>query len=162
MAGQLPLPRPAFSLFGLPRCGTAWASLWLGARHDPWAHSRPQDHPEGVGICCTGSWLYRGLLEAWEGVPRVYLDRNPDEVNRSLRAIGLRGLPDAAYEYYRRLPGIHFNWTSLWTNPAAIWRGLKPTTPFDPKRHDLLTGVNIQTRVFDADPTILAELEQFR
>lgn len=162
MAGQLLLPRPAFSLFGLPRCGTAWASVWLGARHDPWSHSRPQDHPEGIGICCTGSWHYRGLLKAWEGIPCVFLERPISDINRSLVAIGLSRLPQAAYDYYRTLPGLRFDWQDLWRSPESIWRVLRPEIPFDSYRHDLLAGVNVQTRTFDADPTILAELEQFR
>lgn len=124
----------AFALLALPRSGTAWASAWLDAIHEPWATYRPNEFPAGRGLCCTGTWLYPELLERLPAERTIVLDR------KSSRAT----MPGWALERFDALPYPRFSWADLWLNPIPIWCRLRPDERFNREDHDRLSSINIQ------------------
>jgi hypothetical protein len=91
---------------------------------------------------------------------KLILERNPRQVNVSLAALGFPQMSKSAIDRFESLPGKRVPWTDLFTNPKPIWDYLRPDTPFDPVRHEILSRLNIQRDLHDysPDPALIAEL----
>lgn len=143
----------SFMVLGAPRSGTAWCSNWLTTEtslclHDPLFH-HSLDEWEGIpcnrrlGVACTGSPLFSAFLMK-HPARKVVLHRDLDEVNLSLRHIGLPALNVPYWtEALRSVDGLHVDWRALWDNPGPIWEHLMDTS-FDRPRHALLRKLNVQ------------------
>ena len=100
-----------FRVFGLPRAGTSWASVWLSQHpalciHDPaqhggwewalrWAGRRPV-----AGLSCTALWLYD---DPCPELPTLLLYRERAAATRSLQRVGLPPPPAWVYEAFECL-----------------------------------------------------------
>jgi|ERR1700758_253470 len=137
-----------FMILGAPRSGTAWAANWLTTDttlclHEPlyaWTHTQldARVSTRSLGIACTVS----ALLEINRHPARkVILHREPAEVRQSMQRLGIEG--DYDFSALDRVQGRHIDWRDLFTNPAPIYEYLLEY-PFDPERHELLRGMNIQ------------------
>lgn len=160
-----------FAIIGLPRSGTTWAANWLTTDHsiclhDPLANRTLDQlaawhHPsKAVGVACTGLWQFPDWVAA--NVRRVVLlDRDPDEINASLTAIGLGGMPAASFDQFMDLPGQRVLMRELFDPVVApdIWHSLMPDLPFDAERHELLTTfmVNPHFEGWEPDPAAVRD-----
>ena len=145
-----------FIVAGLPRSGTAWASVWLTSGnaiclHEPLARRTPQElsalHLDGYwGISCTGIWIVPGLIDA-QNCPVVTLSNGAGQVNLSLRAMGLQPLPDRLMERFEALKYPAFSRADMLEDrdkAAEMWAILRPDAPFDPVRWELLRRMKIE------------------
>lgn len=91
------------------------------------------------GISCTGSWMF----QQWAPPERtIILERPVEEVNASLRRLGL---PEVSDDQFRRLPGVRVPHDALFDGRAKeIWEFLLPSIPFNAERHALLAAMFIQ------------------
>lgn len=133
-----------FMLLGLPRSGTTWAANWLMTNgvicyHEPLRYMTLGEIDGGVS--CNGIWL----LDSFDQIdcPRVILERDPNEVNQSLQAIGMPTMPAWSIDRFMSLKGPRFHYTNLFTNPRAIWSELR-ADPFDHRRHERLCEMKIE------------------
>ncbi len=149
----------SFMVLGGPRSATTWAANWLTTDttfclHDPLLeYTRRQLDVMTIpgrtlGIACTSSMLFPEWVKK-HPAKKIILFRGIEEINTSLEALGLPVLDKAAH--YGRLKtlmdakiSLHY-WEGLFDKIEAenIWKGLLGT-PFDPYRHDLLCGFNVQ------------------
>lgn len=112
-----------FMVIGAPRSGTAWASVWLNAYHDPlwdFFYEDMANHLSGSGICCTGL----GMFPSWVNLqhcPKVILHRDPKEVNASLLAMGLPPVHPQLFHNLDQIEGLHVPWTDLFNEGGKIW-----------------------------------------
>ncbi len=141
-----------FAVIGLPRSGTTWAANWLTTDrslclHDPLANHTLDELASFripgklCGIACTALW--RAPEWVAKNVKRVLLiDRDPDDLNESLRAIGLFEMPDQDIQMFMDMPGQRADMAQLFDQKFAedIWHTLVPSLEFDAQRHELLTG----------------------
>lgn len=143
-------------VLGAPRSGTAWAANWLTTDqtlclHDPLFKRHYTDldsfqTKKRFGIACTGSALFPDwVLE--HPAPKLILHRDFAEIDRSLEAIGLPGLPPIwRTGALDRIDGLHVQWEELFENPEPIWSHLLPDIPFDAERHTVLRELDVQIR----------------
>ena len=143
-----------FMLLALPRSGTAWAANWLMDRalcyHDPFSQFSPEQltemkHPFTWGVSCTFGWALPDYV-AMQKCPYVIIDRNIDEVNRSIKSLCGNPLSDWMIEKFRKFEGPRFKHEELFKLDSAreIWNILRPETPHNDDRHSVLSGMNIQ------------------
>lgn len=141
-----------FAILALPRSGTTWAANWLTTEHslclhDPMADISPsglqafggQDDGRLHGVSCTALWMQPDWVVA--NVKRwLILERSIDEVNCSLRAIGLGDMPEESVQAFRSMSGPRAPMSDLFRVGTArvIWEYLVPGLPFDVQRHALL------------------------
>lgn len=133
-------------VIGPPRSGTAWASVWLDAYHDPLWDVYYEDLDSdlaGLGICCTGLGLFADFVNR-HPAPKLILHRDQAEVNASLAVLGLPAVDPRLFPNLAQIDGLHVHWTELFTNGPKIWRHLK-TTEFDHWRHKQLKMLRITT-----------------
>lgn len=96
------------------------------------------------GMACTGFWM-RPDWVAELNCPVVVVHRHFDEVNQSLRRIGLPEAPRWMESRLAETSGMHVNYRDLFDQPAAadIWYALRGDV-FDPIRHSEQCRMNIQ------------------
>lgn len=149
-----------FMVLGGPRSATTWAANWLTTDttfclHDPLIeytmHTLGNLTIPGrrVGMACTSTILF----PEWalkHPARKVLIHRDINEINESLTRLGLRPL-DSGQHHKRMLQFIDagipiWDYRDLFSPIEAkkIWKKLLPSIPFDPYRHDLLCGMNIQ------------------
>lgn len=150
---------PSFILTALPRSGTTWASAWLTdgtalCYHDPlgsgFTTDQLQNHDPGClwGIACTSVWTMPRWIERQQ-CKVLLLDRNIDEINKSLvDELKLPPLIDAAFPTFQALKFPRINWDAMWTVEGAneIWNHLRPETPFNVQRWELLRQLRINPK----------------
>ena len=149
-----------FMVLGGPRSATTWVANWLTTEttmclHDPLLeYDRRQLDVmtipgKEIGISCTSTLLF----PEWylkHPARKILLYREPDEVNRSLEALGLPALDVPAHNgrvHAAVKGGIDiWHWEAVLRQNTArtIWASLLPHVPFDIYRHDLLTKLNVQ------------------
>jgi hypothetical protein len=152
-----------FMVIGPPRSGTAWASVWLNAYHDPlWDYYYADLDVLDSGICCTGLGLFPDWVNRHKA-PKVILHRDCKEVNASLARLGLPGMDPYLLQKLDQLDGLHVHWTELFSNAAKIWNHLIDFN-FDPERHKRLKMLKITTdwkaRRLAQDPAVKAKYAQ--
>lgn len=133
-------------VIGPPRSGTAWASVWLNAYHDPLWDVFYEDLDRdlaGLGVCCTGLGLFADFVAA-HPAPKLILHRDPKDVNASLKALGLPAVDSRLFANLEHIQGLHVHWTELFTNGFKIWSHLR-TDEYDPWRHKQLKMLKITT-----------------
>ena len=141
-----------FAVLGLPRSGTTWSAAWLTTDtsicwHDPIAYATPfeiekkQSSAKYRGISCTGSWMFN-----WTPPERtLVLERDPAEVNQSLRELGLPELTEAMLDTFGWVRGVRYPYQALFDDRAGeIWEFLLPHVPFNAERHAELAQMSIQ------------------
>jgi hypothetical protein len=155
----------AFRVYGLPRSGTSWASVWLSqwplvCLHDPcehmgweeievWAQACREDG-KLPGISCTGMWMHP---DHDPSVPTLRLERPLVEIDLSLCRLGVPRLPRAMVERFNALPYPMLAWTDLFDSKRAwkVWKALLgERLPFDADWHRRLR----QLRIVPSDETI--------
>ena len=149
-----------FMVLGGPRSATTWMANWLTTDktfclHDPLmeylipkleALTIPNRR---VGIACTGSYLYPAWVKAHRA-RKVLLYRSAEEINVAHDMLGLTRIDAAAHDQRMNAlmdAGIPvWDWRAPFELKAAvdIWGKLLPDLPFDPYRHHLLVGMNVQ------------------
>jgi hypothetical protein len=144
-------------VIGPPRSGTAWASVWLNAYHDPlWDYFYADLDALDTGICCTGLGLFPTWVNRHKS-PKVILHRDGQEVNASLARLGLPRMDTHLFQNLEQLDGLHVHWTELFSNPAKIWNHLIDFN-FDAARHKHLKMLKIttdwQARRQNQDPAV--------
>ena len=141
-----------FMLLAAPRSGTTWAANWLTTDttlcfHDPLFtyHYTDLDQIKSrkhLGISCTGLSYFPKWVNC-HPARKIVLHRDIDEVNESLKKIGL---PPVVIEYMNKLASIeatHLPWTDLFERPKFIYETLLEL-PFDEERHTLLREIEMQ------------------
>lgn len=141
-----------FIVLGYPRSGTTWIANWLTTDrtlclHDPFSHGAPETWPRDGrfrGISCTGAYVMPDWLGGYD-CPIAVIDRDVDDCERSLRAIGM---PDcrAVLPTLAAARGRRFAFDDLWhaDGAAALWDFLLPEIPFDALRYELLQSMQVQ------------------
>lgn len=140
-----------FMLLAAPRSGTTWASNWLTTDetlclHDPlWTyHYSDLDHIKTdkiLGISCTGLYKFPEFINK-HPARKVILHRNEEEINASLKEIGLPPISNVEDDL-NQISGFHVNWKWIFDEPKEIYEyltGLK----FDAERHALLKEIEMQ------------------
>jgi len=150
----------SFMVLGGPRNATTWCANWLTTEttlclHDPLLEYTKRNLdlitiPEKeLGIACTSTLLF----PEWylkHPARKIILYREPEEMNRSLDALGLPKL-DVPAHTQRVAAAVKagvpiWHWEAVFDRAPArkIWKHLLPRIPFDEYRHDLLAGFNVQ------------------
>jgi hypothetical protein len=143
-----------FMVLGGPRSATTWAANWLTTDtticlHDPlleYPIARLQNltFPRGqsLGVACTSLCLYPDWVNE-QHCPKVVLHRPIEEINRSLRELGLVELIAAKHE--ARLaaitgPGVlHCPYEHMFAPTGALVIAKHLRVPFDAARwHNLM------------------------
>lgn len=146
-----------FMVLGGPRSATTWAANWLTTDtsiclHDPLLEYTPSTlhrmtFPGGrrFGISCTASTLYPDWVNMQQ-CPKVVLTRDVNEINVSLRNLGMVELIPA--RHHARLAAIKkamfvpYEWIFVPTAAEIISKHLG--VPWDPARHDLLKQMRVE------------------
>lgn len=150
-----------------PRSATTWIANYLTTDtslclHDPLLRYTPAQLDQMsipgklLGISCTCAPMYPEWVLANQ-CRKVVLYRDADEMNASLRRLGLRELDKA--EHLKRLialdvPGTRwFDWTDVFQQKSAkaLFEYLLPGRPFDANRHHELMQMHIQPRFADLE-----------
>lgn len=133
-----------------PRTATAWCANWLTTDrtlclHEPlseftYAELDARKGPRTLGIACTVSALFHDRINQ-HPAKKLILHRDPEEIVVSMRRLGISG----GYQFNAldRVKGMHCDWRDVFEKPKVIYEYLLGY-PFDPERHDLLKGFNIQ------------------
>ena len=160
-----------FAITALPRSGTAWASVWLMdgdalCIHEPFAHHTPEQlvaYAPGRrwGVACTALWRAPKFLASLK-CPYVILDRNIEEVRRSVQELGLPPLSEELIAKFDLLPGPRFDHTDLFDLDGAleIWSILRPDRLMDVARWRLLCEMKIQVDFYkwNPDPALMRDM----
>ena len=134
-----------------PRSGTTWASNWLTTDttlclHDPlWTHhysdlDKIKSH-KMLGVACTGLYLFPDFVNK-HPARKIILHRDENEINESLKAIGLPELKNTE-EQLDKINGVHLDWKKIFTDPKTIYEFLTGLE-FDKERHELLKEIEMQ------------------
>jgi hypothetical protein len=155
-----------------PRSGTTWAANLLNTDttqciHDPLLEYKlvhldnifiPNKR---VGISCTSMLIYPEWV-ARHPAKKVILYREPDEINASLKQLGLPLIDPVRYQ--RRLdalPNIPVrSWKHMFTSGGAAEICDMLGVPFDPWRFHELAKMNVQAEFcrLPIDPAAVKEL----
>jgi hypothetical protein len=166
-----------FLVLSLPRSGSTWCSNWLTTDttfclHDPLSHRNLADLETASfpnrqwGAACTFLWMFPEWCQ--EHASRILiLDRDVNEVQDSLKRIGISGLPDAMIIKFKAMPGRRVPYQDLFHPETAhqIWEYLRIEAPFDRERHRLLCEMTINPNLakWRPDKKIMhALIEQLR
>lgn len=153
-----------FMIIGLPRSGTTWASNWLTTDashcvHDPlyethytkWDTDERFGHGRGLvtGASCTGVWRWARWVNDHPARKLVLL-RPEEEVNRSLRLLGLPEMDIGSSRVLQSVNGLHVPHTWLFNTETAreLWAYLMPGAPFNALRHQELMRIEMQPNFY--------------
>lgn len=143
-------------ILGGPRSATTWAANWLTTDtsiclHDPLLEyestylARMTFPGRRLGIACTSSSLYPDWVNA-QKCPKVVLMRNVNDINRSLRELGLVELIPSKHEArmaaVEKAMFVPYEWLFVPTAARVIAKHLG--LHFDPPRHDLLKQMRVE------------------
>lgn len=141
-----------FMVLSAPRSASTWVSNWLTTEetlciHDPLFsrhYSEIDEIPTSkrLGVACTGLALFPDWVNK-HPARKVILHRQLDEVNRSLREIGLPSLGVEWVGALDRIKGVHVDWQVVFEHPFLIYEHLL-RMPFDSERHAALRQINAQ------------------
>lgn len=141
-----------FMLLAAPRSATTWASNWLTTDatlclHDPlWRWTKEEldgiQTPRRLGIACTGLALFPEWVNA-HPARKIILHRDLDEVDESLKRIGMTACGEQWNGVLDRIKGVHLEWSELFTRPQYIYEYLLDR-PFDAERWACLREMNVQ------------------
>lgn len=146
----------SFMVLGGPRCGTTWAANWLTTEsticlHDPLLEyklpmlEQMQFPGRKLGISCTSAMLYPNWVNSLK-CPKVILFRELDEINHSLRQLGLAELDRA--KHIARLEAIKdallIPYNLLFSPLSAAGIAKHLGLPFDAARYDLLRQMRVE------------------
>ncbi len=147
----------SFMVLGGPRSATTWAANWLTTDtticlHDPLLEYTTEQlmrmsfsDGRAFGISCTSSCLYPEWVNA-QKCPKVILFRNVQDINRSLRQLGLVELIED--KHYGRLVAINdammVPYEQLFARTSARVIAKHLGVPFDAARHDVLRQMRIE------------------
>lgn len=144
-----------FIIVGLPRSGTTWAANWLTTDYSHCYHDPLYEHhydswdglilPKKItGASCTGIWRWTEWLNNHPS-KKVILHRDLDEINQSLREIGLGGMTPEDEAKLNEIIGMHVPFEDLFDERGAeaVWDYLMPT-PFNKHRHQELKLIEMQ------------------
>lgn len=136
-----------FAVIALPRSGTAWASVWLDATHDPLATlSLDEMEIATDGVACTALWLHPEWV--YKNIKRwIILENDPSHMNEWAVNNGYLPITKEYIDKFYSLRGPRMLYYDLFdkNKAKAIWEYLKPNIPFDEKRYSRLSSMNIQT-----------------
>ena len=140
-----------FMLISAPRCASTWAANWLTTDttlclHDPlWTyHYSDLDRIQSrktLGVACTGLYMFPDFVNK-HPAKKIILHRDENEINESLRAIGLPALSNTERDL-NKIVGWHIDWKQIFTEPKEIYEGLTGLD-FDEERHELLKQIEMQ------------------
>jgi hypothetical protein len=140
-----------FMVLAAPRSGTTWASNWLTTDktlclHDPlWTHHYSDlDNirtKKTLGVACTGLYMFPDFVNK-HSARKIILHRDENEINKSLKAIGLPELSNTERDL-NKIEGIHIDWRSIFDDPKKIYEYLTGLE-FDKERHDFLKEIEMQ------------------
>lgn len=141
-----------FMILAAPRSATTWASNWLTTDttlclHDPlWQWSRDEldglQSPRRLGVACTGLALFPEWVNA-HPARKVILHRDLNEVDESLKRIGMTACGEQWEGVLDRIKGVHLPWSDLFARPQYIYEYLLDI-PFDAERWTALREMNVQ------------------
>lgn len=146
-----------FMVLGGPRSATTWVANWLTTDHTICLHDPLLEYTGAqlermtfaggrrLGISCTSSTLYPDWVNH-QKCPKVVLVRNANEINVSLRGLGLVELIPAKHE--ARLAAIKramfINYEDVFMPGRARVISEHLGIPFDPLRHDVLRQMRVE------------------
>ncbi len=144
-----------FIIVGLPRSGTTWAANWLTTDrthcfHDPLYNTHYEDWDSKVipgkltGVSCTGIWRWKEWLNK-HPAKKVILHRDLEEINLSLRQIGLPTVDEDSVDMLKGVHGMHVHFSDLFEAGSAsnIWSYLTES-PMNLDRHEELRLIEMQ------------------
>lgn len=146
----------SFMVLGGPRSATTWAANWLTTDtthcfHDPLLEYRLDQLAQvtlpdkKMGVSCTSLMLFPDWVNSRK-CPKVILFRNVDEINTSLRRLGLVEL--GATQHFARIDAIKgahlFVYDQLFSLKHAKIITEILGVPFDAYRHDLLRQMRVE------------------
>jgi hypothetical protein len=163
-----------FLVLSLSRSGSTWCSNWLSTDtthclHDPLSYRTLTDlemlHFPGkqVGAACTFLWMYPQWCQQ-HAKHLIILDRPINQIQASLKRIGMDALPEAMIKKFQAMPGHRVPYEQLFDPKfaMAIWEYLHIHAPFDEERHKLLREMTINPNFaqWRPDKKIIQELLQ--
>lgn len=117
-----------FMVLSAPRSGSTWMSNWLTTEatlclHDPILEHAPEalDHIESdrtLGVSCTGLALLPAFVNS-HPARKVIVHRPIEQINRSLRSIGLTELSSIWDDALAKIVGMHVPFTHLFNSVLA-------------------------------------------
>lgn len=146
----------SFMVLGGPRSATTWAANWLTTDtthcfHDPLLEYRLDQLAQvtlpnkKMGVSCTSLMLFPDWVNSRK-CPKVILFRNVDEINTSLRRLGLVEL--GATQHFARIDAIKgahlFVYEQLFSLKQAKIIAEILDVPFDAYRYDLLRQMRVE------------------
>src|ERR1700674_721811 len=146
----------SFMVLGGPRSATTWAANWWRldttmAFDDPFLeYPLEQLHrlmipDQRLGISCTSTLLYPDWVNA-QKCPKVILFREPTDINRSLRELGLVEL--IPMRHFARIVAINdamvIPYEKLFEPKTALIIARHLGVPFDAGRHNLLRQMRVE------------------
>ena len=145
----------SFMVLGGPRSATTWMANLLTTDstlcfHDPFLEytldqvTQMYIPEKRIGISCTAAILHPEWVNS-QRCPKVILYRDPDEINASLRQLGMIELEVKKHNI--RLQGIKaamYRWEDVFKHHVARDICARFDVPFDTYRFRELTKMNIQ------------------
>lgn len=146
----------SFMVLGGPRSATTWAANWLTTDstlclHDPLLEYRISELEQmqfpgkRLGISCTASLLFPEWIETLT-CPKIILYRDIEEINNSLRQLGLVQLD--SLKHFSRVANVQvdaiFPYEHIFAPTGAKIIAEILGVPFDPARHDLLRQMRVE------------------
>lgn len=146
-------------ILGGPRSATTWAANWATTDRTVCLHDPLLEYPierlqritfpggERLGVSCTALCLYPDWINA-QKCPKVVLHRPVNEINTSLRALGLVELIPSRHE--ARLNAIdkgdvmHVPYDYLFSPTAAATIAKHLGIPFSSLRHHQLMQMRVE------------------
>jgi hypothetical protein len=146
-----------FMVLGGPRSATTWAANWLNTDtticlHDPLLEYTTTQLErmtfrggKRFGISCTSSTLYPDWVNS-QKCPKLVLVRDVQEINTSLRSLGLvemiparhearlAAIKNAMFVHYDKL--FSLSWAAVIANHLGV--------PFDADRYDVLRQMRVE------------------
>jgi hypothetical protein len=160
-----------FMVLSAPRSGSTWMSNWLTTQaslclHDPILEHSPEDLDaiecdRMLGISCTGMALLTDWVNA-HPARKVIVHRPLEDINRSLKAIGLSPLSQAWDGALEKIKGWHVPFSDLFNTvwAAPVWEHLTHTL-HDRVRHAQLCKMHIDPE-FGKVPIVRDRTRDFR
>lgn len=142
-----------YVITGLPRSGTTWLSVFLTTDdcvclHDPSATMSPKELQEWEGgVCDTGMWYYHNWCKK-NSDKFVIIERDYQEVNKSLSEIMVPLVPKELATYFYSIEAdykIQFSELFKEETLRKLWKYVHPNKPFSRIRYLALKDLEINT-----------------
>lgn len=149
-----------FMVISMPRSGSAWLSNWLTTEtslciHEPLHEHYPLDWDVGIaptysglrGVACTGIWMYPEFLKN-HPARKVIVHRPKEEINKSLRALGVLETLEVKTESMLWAPeGMHVTFSEILKDSKVakkVYEFLLEGKEFEQNRFNQLVKLNVQ------------------